>query len=210
MYAPKKYWLEAGKTYKDLFRYNKNFKLQERMLLDCLRSISPFASVFELGCGFGRITRLILSNFPGVKDYVAIDISPDQVEHAKTYVMPETAGRDLNLEFVVSDIQSLAETRKFDLVIASEVLLHILPQEVEGVMSKLAGLSREHMINIDAYQDPSPKDLAPHNFIHQYEEIYRRMPEVRDVVRIPIVKRGAFSTVDAKQSIFHATLQSAS
>jgi SAM-dependent methyltransferase len=177
------------------------------MLLECLKGISPFASVFELGCGFGRITRLILSNSPEVKDYVAVDISPDQITNAKKYVMPETAGRNLAIEFIVSDIQSLEEKRRFDLVIASEVLLHILPREVEGVMSKLVGLSKRHVINIDAYQDPAPKDLAPHNFIHPYEEMYRRMPEIESVVRIPIVKRGTFSTVDAKQSIFHATVR---
>src|ERR1044072_8708381 len=122
-YVPKEYWLKEGKTYKDRFRYNKNFELQERILLECLKGISAFASVFELGCGFGRITKLILSNFPEVKDYVAVDISPDQIANAKKYVMPETAGRDLSIEFVVSDIQSLGETRKLDLVLASEVLL---------------------------------------------------------------------------------------
>ena len=79
--------------------------LQEQILVEYLRKNISFSTVTEVGCGFGRITKIILSNFPEVTEYVAVDLSPDQIENARNYVM----GSDKRgvLKFIVSDIQSL-------------------------------------------------------------------------------------------------------
>jgi SAM-dependent methyltransferase len=206
-YIPSEYWSERGKKYKDEFRYNKNFELQERTLLDYLINIRPsFFTVLELGCGFGRITKLLLSNLPNIQEYVAVDLSPDQIENAKEYVKPAIEKKQDNpLNFIVSDIQSFQNKKKYDLVISSEVLMHILPSEIEGVMNKVVDMSNEHIINIDWYEGKTPWNAAPHNFIHQYERIYRNMPTVSNVSRIPIIKKESwFKSLDTKQSIFHA------
>jgi trans-aconitate methyltransferase len=208
-YVPNEYWYERGKRYREEFRPNKKSALQEKILLDYLINISPFSSfstVLELGCGFGRITKLLLSNFPNVQEYTAIDLSPDQIENAKEFVRPVIETKEHNpLTFIVSDIQSFQNDKKYDLVISAEVLLHILPSEIERVMNKIVNMSNEHVINIDWYERKAPWNVAPHNFIHQYEKIYRSMPAVLDVHRIPIVKRESwFRSLDVKQSIFHA------
>ena len=61
--------------------------LQEQILVEYLRKNISFSTVLEVGCGFGRITKIILSNFPEVTEYVAVDLSPDQIENARNYVM---------------------------------------------------------------------------------------------------------------------------
>jgi SAM-dependent methyltransferase len=206
-YNPTEYWIQQGRTYKDKFNYNKEFRLQEKMLLAYLKSISPkFRSVLEVGCGFGRITKLIVSNHPDIQRYVAVDLSPDQILNAEQYVRSGTDQNKANgngLSFTVSDIQSLDLSDKFDLVLAAEVLLHILPSEIKGVMTKLVNLSNRHIINIDYYQEIMTT-LATHNFLHQYRNIYEEIPSVAEVKRIPIKKTGIFG-IDTKQSIFHAT-----
>ena len=203
-YVPREYWLERGKVYQQEFRYNKKFKLQEQTLIDYLRNVS-FSTVLELGCGFGRITKILLLNFPEITKYVAVDLSPEQIENAKNYVIgAENAGV---LKFIVSDIQSLEMNSKYDLVIAPEVLLHILPSEIEEVMAKLAGWSSRNIVNVDWYQETLPRRVAPHNFVHEYEKIYHNIPNVSQVVRTPIVKKGLFSEIDTKQSIFHAVVR---
>jgi trans-aconitate methyltransferase len=116
-YNPREYWLARGKVYKEQFKYDPEKQLQEEVLLGYLKNISPFHTVLEIGCGFGRISNLVLSNFPAVQEYVATDMSPDQLETAKS--------------FVKSDIQSLQLDKKYDLVIAVSVLLHILPGEIK-------------------------------------------------------------------------------
>ena len=234
-YNPKDYWIEQGKVYKNSFRYNNKFELQERFLIEYLSSNifttansvdKPVGlSILEVGCGFGRITRLILANFSKfITKYVAVDMSPDQIRNAKQFVEnsyleegdvqidEEIKRRKIErLEFVVSDIQSLnstnASNQRYDLVLACEVLLHVLPSEIEQVIHQLAEMSNKHMINVDWYEKEAPKKIAPHNFIHQYEEIYANIPSVKRVRRIPIVKKGMLSKLDTKQSIFHASKQ---
>jgi SAM-dependent methyltransferase len=208
-YIPNEYWFERGKKYRQEFRYNKNSELQERTLIGYLKNNLPsssFSRVLELGCGFGRITKLLLSEFPNIVEYVAIDLSPDQIENAKEFVKPAIDTKERNpVNFVVSDIQSFQNENKYDLVISAEVLMHVLPSEIEGVMTKFVGLSNEHIINIDWYEKRPPWNVALHNFIHQYERIYRNMPTVSNVYRIPIVTRESwFRSLNTKQSLFHA------
>lgn len=204
-YIPREYWLERGKVYKQEFQYNKKFKLQEQMLIGYLKNNISFSTVLEVGCGFGRITRILLSNFPEIREYIAVDLSPEQIENAKNYVM-EADKRGV-VRFIVSDIQSLEINSKYDLVIAPEVLLHILPSEIKDVIVKLVSWSRKNIVNIDWYEDIPPQKAAPHNFIHQYEKIYSETPHVSRVVRTPIAKKGLLSGIDTKQSIFHAVIK---
>lgn len=234
-YNPKDYWIEQGKVYKNNFKYNNKFELQERFLIEYLTSniFTPTnsednleeMSVLEVGCGFGRITRLLLANFgKSITKYVAVDMSPDQIRNAKQFVEdPHLEGdgvttvddnesrRDERLKFVVSDIQSLNSTyvsnQRYDLVLACEVLLHVLPSEIQQVVHQLTEMSNKHIINVDWYEEDVPKKIAPHNFIHRYEEIYANIPSVKRVRRIPIVKKGTLSKLDTKQSIFHALKQ---
>lgn len=211
-YIPQEYWLRHGKTYKKEFRYNKNFRLQERILIDYIKDqlSTSFSTVLEVGCGFGRITKLLLSNFSNITEYLAMDLSSDQIENAKELVNTPTEIKEQNLDvnFVVSDIQSFRVQKKYDLVISSEVLMHVLPSEIEGVINKLVIMSNKHVINIDWYERSTPNKAAPHNFIHQYEKIYSDLPQVSNVYRIPIIKKGSWlKTVDAKQCLFHALIK---
>ncbi|HEX7033333.1 MAG TPA: class I SAM-dependent methyltransferase [Nitrososphaera sp.] len=200
-YNPREYWLARGKVYKEQFKHDPEKQLQEEALLDYLKTFTPtFQTVLEVGCGFGRISKIILSNFPGIKEYLAVDISPDQLENAKRYVKSDM------IRFRESDIQSLQLDKKYDLVIGVSVLLHILPSEIDQVVSKLVSFSRMHVVNVDYYENNKPEQIAPHNFMHEYEAIYQDLPSVKSIKRIPIVKKRMFSVMDIKQSIFHAVV----
>ena len=61
------------------------------------------------------------------------------------------------LDFLYHDIQSIKLDKKYDLVILSEVLLHILPTEIDSIIKKLIALSNKHIINIDWYADHPPR-----------------------------------------------------
>jgi SAM-dependent methyltransferase len=209
-YNPSEYWHERGKVYKKNFRYDKNKRLQEEFLITHLNGISgSFKTVLELGCGFGRITQLLLTNYSNITEYLAVDISPDQIENAKSLLSSTKLSNKLKLDFLVSDIQSLKSDKEYDLVILSEVLLHILPTEIDSVIKKLITLSKKHIINIDWYEEHPPRKQASHNFIHQYEELYKKYTEPSTIIkRIPIKRKKKFlGTSDTKQSIFHVILE---
>ena len=212
-YNPSEYWHERGKKYKENFRYNKNFVLQEDLLITYLSdnlftSDVTTKSILELGCGYGRITKLLLTKFANmIKEYHAVDLSPHQIENAKKYV----DSNNNKLTFSVSDIQSFVTNKKYDLVILSEVLLHVLPSDIDSVIKKVISLSNNHIINIDWYEDNLPRDYkirATYNFIHQYEELYKKYTEPSTIIkRIPIKrKKKFFGTHDTKQSIFHVII----
>jgi SAM-dependent methyltransferase len=205
-YIPKEYWLTRGKIYMSNFRYNKRFQLQERMLIEYLRTID-FESVLEVGCGFGRITSQVIRNFPRIRDYLAVDLSPDQIRNAQEYIKPVEVNSNINLKFIVSEIQSIQVARRFDLVLASEVLMHILPKDISKVITILVQLAKKHVINIDWFEDPVPQQRPDTwNFVHPYEMIYKNMPSINQVFRIPIIKKGMLGKLDARQSIFHAVI----
>ena len=213
-YNPSEYWHERGKVYQKNFRYNQDFVLQEDMLVsylsdDIFTASDSTKSVLELGCGYGRITKILLTRFPKmITEYFAVDLSPHQIENAKKYV----GSTDNKITFSVSDIQSLDTYKKYDLVILSEVLLHVLPSDIDSVITKVISLSNKHIINIDWYEDKLPRDYkirATYNFIHKYEEIYKKYTEPSTIIkRIPIKrKKKLFGNHDTKQSIFHVILK---
>ena len=208
-YNPSEYWRERGKVYKKNFRYDKDKRLQEEFLLTHLNDISgSFKSVLELGCGFGRITKLLLTNYDNITEYLAVDISPDQIENAKNLISSAKLSNKVKLDFLVSDIQSLNLDKQYDLVILSEVLLHILPTEIDSIVNKLISMTKRHIINIDWYEDQPPKTQAPHNFIHQYEAIYKKYTEPYTIIkRIPIKRKKLLGIADTKQSIFHVIIE---
>ena len=208
-YNPSEYWRERGKVYKKNFRYDKDKRLQEEFLLTHLNGISgSFKSVLELGCGFGRITKLLLTNYDNITEYLAVDISPDQIENAKNLISSAKLSNKVKLDFLVSDIQSLKLDKQYDLVILSEVLLHILPTEIDSIVNKLISMTKRHIINIDWYEDQPPKTQAPHNFIHQYEAIYKKYTEPSTMIkRIPIKRKKLLGIFDTKQSIFHVIIE---
>ena len=209
-YNPSEYWHERGKIYKKNFRYDENKRVQEEFLIAHLNNISgSFKTVLELGCGFGRITQLLLSNYANITEYLAVDISPDQIENAKSLLSSIKVTNHVKLDFLVSDIQSLRLDKEYDLVILSEVLLHILPTEIDSIIKKLITLSKKHIINIDWYEDHPPKSQASHNFIHQYETLYKKYtePSTTTIKRIPIKSKKFLGTLDTKQSIFHVILE---
>lgn len=209
-YNPSEYWHERGKIYKKNFRYDKNKRVQEEFLIAHLNNISgSFKTVLELGCGFGRITQLLLSNYSNITEYLAVDISPDQIENAKSLLSSTKLTNHVKVNFLISDIQSLRLDKEYDLVILSEVLLHILPTEIDSIIKKLITLSKKHIVNIDWYEDHAPKSQASHNFIHQYETLYHKYtePSITTIKRIPIKRKKFLGTLDTKQSIFHVILE---
>ena len=200
-YNPREYWLARGKVYKEQFKYDPEKQLQEEVLLDYLKAMPPFQTVLEIGCGFGRISNLLLSNLPAIQEYVAMDMSPDQLENAKSFVKSD------KIQFIESDIQSLRLDKKYDLVVAVSVLLHILPSEIDQVVAKLVSFSKRHGINVDYYEEGAARQLAPHNFMHSYETIYKSLPNVESLRRIPVMIKNKSSTLEAKQSLFHALVK---
>jgi SAM-dependent methyltransferase len=162
------YWLERGRHYMAETRTPAEFhRLQERYLLDLLRgSALPMRRILEIGCGFGRITKLLAQTWPEA-EITAVDLSPEQLANARRY-----CGDNPRLRFEQYDFYSVQALPgiDFDMVIAIEVFLHHPPEVVIGLLKKLAAAAR-YSVNIDWSEDwpwPTPE----HVWVHDYAKLY--------------------------------------
>lgn len=188
------YWLKRGKH----FFYERRPKYVWtviKTLMSFLKTLS-FETVFELGCGYGGITKLILQQFPNVK-IQAVDISPDQIRFARKYV-----GSD-RVEFDVGTIHDFdVSENKYDLVIAVFVLTYIPFHDIEKVVMKMVKMSKKSIVNADWYmsipdysghifqQLPHPRYGMSLQCVHDYTSLYKKfgVKEVRMILipRYPV------------------------
>ena len=162
------YWLQRGRNYLHENLPQEFHRLQETFLIDVLRSSGiPLASILEVGCGFGRITRLLASSFQDTK-ITALDLSPEQLENAKRY-----CGQQSNISFQQYDLYSGKPFpgAGYDIMVAIEVFLHHPRPIVLGLFRRLAAVA-SHLINID-WSEHWPWKTAEHVWVHDYSRVYR-------------------------------------
>lgn len=163
------YWLERGRTYIDEHRTPPEFhRLQERFLLDVLqRSGLPMRRILEIGCGFGRITRLLADTWPDA-EITALDLSPEQLAHARRYC----AARQVRFQQYDFYSGQPLPGGDHDTILAIEVFLHHPQAIVLALLKRLAEVGR-HIVNIDWSEDwtrPTPEHVWVHDFTRLYKE----------------------------------------
>lgn len=162
----------------------KEYKLQEHIFRQLLVSIKnlnrlhvderKIGSVLEVGFGTGRMTKIVWNEFPNIKAYDAVDI------HNKITDAYDNIGHNLfnkinwyNLDITGKYFDEIIRGRQYDLVLASEVLMHIKPSDIEAVIKKVTRLLAPNgiIINIDWFFEPNA--LSEWCFIHDYDKMYR-------------------------------------
>jgi len=93
-------------------------------------------SFFELGCGTGLLTRLLLKQYPE-NEIDALDLSPEMIGVAKQLCV-----EDPNVNFFVGDLSSFSANKRYALV-ASSSALHWF-RDLESVFNQLRSLLDRH------------------------------------------------------------------
>lgn len=174
------YWWNYGKIYFKKFRghniFNRiRYRQQEKELIRCLgeetfADDNDISTVLEVGCGFGRITKILLNDF-NVEKIEAFDLSPHQIENAKRYTKRYVMAN--RASFKVCNIFDYPfHPESFDLVIAIEVLMHIPPPRIEYVIQKVCEAAKKYVVSLDAMWYSGR--LAPHCFNHDYTNLYSK------------------------------------
>jgi SAM-dependent methyltransferase len=113
------------------FRYMSQVERRKSIVRTLMANEAP-ASVIDLGCGDGRVSLQFLDSATTV---TLLDTSPSMLSLASNSVPYRYRGQ---VRFVVSSIADLAESQKYDLVLAVGVLAHVT--DLPGTLSKIAGL----------------------------------------------------------------------
>lgn len=149
-YDPLTYWRGRGRVWAE----------QEQAIVDLLRSLS-FESVLDVGCGPGRLASLIRGINPSAT-YTGIDVSRDVLRLAEV--------RWPGAEFYQTTLAGFRpKGRKWDLVIASELLMHVPPADLDRAIQRLREMSSRHVVTLDW---TAPGDGASHNFRHDYRAAF--------------------------------------
>ena len=117
-------------------RYHEHAKFQQKIASSLAeRSCDSFqpASILELGCGTGFLTKLLVDHYP-TASIDAVDISSDMIQLAKQ-TLPTA-----NICWRVEDMNQISTHQQFDLV-ASSTALH-WGDPVEQLIQRIAQLIR--------------------------------------------------------------------
>ena len=169
------------------FFYNVDFnsheyRLQEHIFREFLKSLKrlqeennsvvhPIETVLEVGAGTGRMTKIVLEEFPNIKRYSSTDI---HFHHDNKPLAPPN-GVHIRTEVDVTNTEfdNWYKDSKFDLILASEIFMHIKPDDLGPVITKLSKLlAPDHglIVNLDWYHQLNEK--SDWCFIHDYHKLY--------------------------------------
>jgi SAM-dependent methyltransferase len=162
------FWLKRGREGSaEEPRYAEYHRVQEQFLFQILgQGPVPMRKIIELGCGSGRITKLLSEHYPGAA-ITALDLSPEQLEVASRYC----AGRG-NIGFGQYDFYSGAPLpgSGYDAAVAIEVFLHHPRTLVRALVEKLSANSN-YIVNID-WSEAWPWRTPEHVWVHDYHAVY--------------------------------------
>lgn len=178
------YWKNRGKIFSEELsnqpRYvQKYLQNQESYILKSLNK-QIFENVLEVGCGTGRLTKLV-SELSSAKKYLAIDISEDLISVAKNEL------DNPNLSFQCVNLLEFQTQEKFDLVFSCEVLQHIDPDQINNIISKLISFSKHKLIFVESYDHEQigySKD--DYFFMHDYKKIFSTLNLNFKMKKIPL------------------------
>lgn len=166
-FNPNDYWLERGKTYWEEDRLqSESFRLQEAFIAKTVMDLNP-KSVLEVGCGFGRVTRVLADAMPEAK-LLGLDLSPDQIFKAVELTTHS------NVEYRLWDLCSEIALPQADVAVAVEVLLHHPPQVLEAIVGRI--LKACPVLIHEFYDADVPgQPLSFHCWAHDYWRIHRSL-----------------------------------
>jgi ubiquinone/menaquinone biosynthesis C-methylase UbiE len=107
--------------------------------LEAIQSASNI-KVMDLGCGTGSISLYVAGKLQGKGDVVGVDINEERLFCARERqkVLERSIGLKLGCEFMESDVLSLDDDPKFDLIYLEETLHHLEPRS--KVIKKISNL----------------------------------------------------------------------
>lgn len=142
------YWREHGGGWASEYDQRKKdqiyYHIQEIMLTEYVRHHAP-AKVLEFGCGPGRHLRN-LSRLPGIEVF-GYDQSAAMVSGARAWASQDWLNAHVTIGLPTGRLPFA--DKQFDLVYTAEVLVHVRPEDLQGVLRELVRISRRQVFHLE-------------------------------------------------------------
>ncbi len=135
---------EWGAEYKMRKRRKIYFHIQELMLTEYIEDSHP-AKVLEFGCGVGRHLRNLVE-LQGIEVH-GYDQSQAMVDEMREWASPDWMGTHITVGEPVGRLPY--PDGAFDIVYSSEVLIHVRPEDLPGILSELVRISRWQVLHFE-------------------------------------------------------------
>jgi ubiquinone/menaquinone biosynthesis C-methylase UbiE len=159
------------KDYKDQEQVFRNFLKGLKRLMDAYEEQKPIETVLEVGAGTGRMTKIMLEELPDIEKYYIVDIKAPIKELTDLFPRHIEVGIAEH-DIIGKEFDLLFRGKQYDMILASEVFMHIKPEDIDSVLTRLTNLLAPEglIINIDWYHQKEPSEWC---YIHDYEKMYR-------------------------------------
>ena len=151
---------EFGDNYIDRNRSKELLSANTSLFASILSSSGKIDSILELGCNIGMNLESIKSLLPEVK-LSGIEINKKAISKIKNLEQ---------IEVFHDSILEIEMDRSFDLTLIKTVLIHINPEELDKVYSRLYKFSNKY-ICIAEYYSPSPVEV---NYRGHSDKLFKR------------------------------------
>lgn len=169
------YWREHGEEWPGEYRRRKEtqvlYHVQELMLSDYLSRLAP-GQVLEFGCGTGRHLRHLIK-LPGLELW-GYDQSSSMVAGMRQWA--SKAWLDEHVQVGSPTGRLPYEDDQFDVVFSAEVLLHVNPDDLEGILGELMRVAKRQVLHLEPSQHFTVADTDPGGcWVHDLVSVYARL-----------------------------------
>lgn len=153
-------------------------------IVEALRKMSPFDSVFELGCNSGPNLIRLAQEFPG-KRFLGLDINRVAIEEGRKALQQ---GGYQNIELRVGKASELSQipSQAYDFVLCDAVLMFIDSRDIKEVLRHLVRISKRALLLNEYHSEvPFPNEYAEGRYVRNYASI---LNEIAPDLKIQVTK----------------------
>jgi SAM-dependent methyltransferase len=162
-FNPRTYWPAMGPWLAGPGAVSPEHIRIEALLRQLLPELAPIHSVLDVGCGRGRLASLLGEVLP-TAHYTGLDIGEAQAQ-ATQAVRPDGT-------VYTVPIQDFDSKHRYDLILVSEVLMHIPPNEISAVVTKLMTMATKYIVAIEWTEPIGDVVPAEWNWLHDYRALF--------------------------------------
>ncbi len=210
-YDPVYFWNELGEEYFKKFNRRESFYVNVLWMIDRLKMLDV-KTLLDVGTGFGRVLPFLLEEGV-IEKATGLDAAPNILKSADAYLKPHEPTEEekkkpdykeppdyrSKIEFLEADVRKIPlESETFDVVLVSEVLQHLEPEDLMDAVRECVRMARKAVVMVERWAFPS-EHAEPHLWSHNISQVLKDLGV--EVTQVTTIGQGLQGIVALKRRI---------